>query len=141
MQGSAFQMVCGIDPGQTGAIGMVCGTLWQVTDMPDSVRGLVDYFLDYVIRPNLNVKVYIEQVGLIPGQMSAKGGTTFMKHCGQIEGVLTAMEIPYELVTPGVWMKAMGCLTRGNKDVTYQKALAMFPSLKITRSNSEAMLL
>jgi crossover junction endodeoxyribonuclease RuvC len=60
---------------------------------------------------------------------------------GFLRGMLTAHKIPFEEVTPQKWQKAMGCLSKGNKNVTKAKAQQLFPNLKITHKVADALLI
>jgi crossover junction endodeoxyribonuclease RuvC len=117
----------GVDPGATGAIAAVHhdGFLLWVEDMPDplhgaAIRALLDdpmTFQDYVAA--------IELVGTRPGQGLASSGK-FMKAAGLVEGALGYALIPYRLVTPGQWKKAMR--VTADKDTARTRAIELWPS-------------
>jgi hypothetical protein len=54
---------------------------------------------------------------------------------------LTAAGIPFERVTPQKWQKAMGCMTKGDKNVSKRRAQELFPQLKITHAIADALLI
>ena len=85
-------------------------------------------------------KAYIEKVGATP-QMGVVSAFTFGRSYGWLLGVLDALRIPYEFVTPQKWQKAMGCLTGGDKNVSKAAAQRLWPSLKITHANADALLI
>ena len=74
-------------------------------------------------------------------EMGVKSAFTFGNGFGHIEMALTAAAIPFERVRPQVWQKALGCLTKGDKNITKQKAQEMFPIVKITHAIADALLI
>jgi hypothetical protein len=54
---------------------------------------------------------------------------------------LVASGIPFERVTPAKWQRELGCLTKGDKNVTKRKAQELFPDVKVTHANADALLL
>jgi len=129
--------ILGIDPGASGGIAWISedGTHVRAAKMPDTNHDLANILQEYPSRLAI-----LERVSSRPGQgvsSTFKFGTNF----GLIQGVLSALVIPYELVTPTVWQKAMGCLSKGDKNVTKAAAQRLFPSLKITHATADALLL
>jgi hypothetical protein len=55
--------------------------------------------------------------------------------------LLTGEEFPFEEVSPQKWQKAMGCMTKGDKNVSKAKAQQLFPQLKITHAIADALLI
>jgi hypothetical protein len=83
---------------------------------------------------------YIEQVHSSP-QMGVKSAFTFGNGFGHLEMALTAAGIPFTRVRPQVWQKELGCLTKGDKNITKRKAQELFPSIKATHATSDALLI
>jgi hypothetical protein len=54
---------------------------------------------------------------------------------------LTAAGIPFERVRPQVWQKAMGCMTKGDKNVSKRKAQELFPSIKVNHYVADSLLI
>ena len=54
---------------------------------------------------------------------------------------LIAAGIPFETVTPAKWQGAMGCRTKGDKNVTKRKAQDLFPGVKVTHAIADALLI
>jgi hypothetical protein len=54
---------------------------------------------------------------------------------------LTAAGIPFERVRPQAWQKTMGCMSKGDKNVTKSKAQELFPSMKITHAIADSLLI
>jgi hypothetical protein len=55
--------------------------------------------------------------------------------------MLVAAGLPFELVSPAMWQRAMGCLSGGDKNVTKRKAQELFPDLYITHATADALLI
>lgn len=128
----------GIDPGVSGGIAVIFGNggvdAFKMPDTPQAVAQLIrEHRTD-------RTWAYLERVASSP-QMGVVSAFTFGRGWGVIQGVLAALEIPYDLVTPTVWQKSMGCLTKGDKNKSKAKAAAMFPTIKVTHAVADALLL
>ena len=144
----------GIDPGQSGgiaALGLMSGP-WA-SKFAETERDLFaqvvacghdsreDIWVElWPTKPRLDVFAVIERVHSMP-----KHGVTssfkFGQSYGFLRGLLIASGIPFEEVTPQKWQKAMGCLSRGDKNVTKRRAQQLFPELKITHAIADALLI
>ena len=138
-------IVIGIDPGTNGGIAWITDGKPCVEKMPGSLRDLWDLICDITNHPRSTVdgrkyKAYIEQVHSSP-QMGVKSAFTFGNGFGHLEMALTAAGIPFERVRPQVWQKAMGCMTKGDKNVSKRKAQELFPSIKVTHAIADALLI
>jgi len=135
----------GIDPGKSGGIAWITDGKPCVEKMPGSLRDLWDLICDITNHPRSTVdgrkyKAYIEQVHSSP-QMGVKSAFTFGNGFGHLEMALTAAGIPFERVRPQKWQQVMGCLTKGDKNVSKRKAQELFPSMKVTHSTADALLI
>ena len=129
----------GIDPGLSGGIAFLptTGTPWA-HKMPETDRDLID-----LIRDSINLfeaTALIELVHSSP-QMGVKSAFTFGEGYGRLQMALTALAVPYERIRPAAWQKAMGCLTGGDKNISKRRAQELFPTLKITHSIADALLI
>jgi len=123
----------GIDPGKTGALALFeWGRLIEVVDMP-TVEVEVSRTRRQVVSPGLLANyfksvlpemVYFEKVGVRPKE-GAVGAFSFGRGVGTIEGIMAALEIPYQMVLPAVWKKSFDLPSE--KDVARQHAIAIFP--------------
>lgn len=143
----------GIDPGKGGAIAWIDGAGLSVIGMPESgadVRALLGALVglrtDGKVPPE-SVRAVIEKVG---GGMHAKregrqmgvvSAFTFGQAVGRIYGAIEAIGLPFEVVAPQRWQKALGCMTKGDKHVSQRRARQLFPSGKVTLKNADAILL
>ena len=135
----------GIDPGKSGAIAWTHEDGPRVEKMPDTVLGVWDLFCHIVddsaiIYRHGEFKAYIEQVHSSP-QMGVTSAFTFGNGFGHLEMALTAAGIPFERIRPQVWQKALGCLTKGDKNVSKRRAQELFPQMKVTHSTADALLI
>ena len=135
----------GIDAGTNGGIAWITDGKPCVEKMPGSLRDLWDLICDITNHPRSTVdgrkyKAYLEQVHSSP-QMGVKSAFTFGNGFGHLEMALTAAGIPFERVRPQVWQKAMGCMTKGDKNVSKRKAQELFPSIKVTHAIADALLI
>jgi hypothetical protein len=140
------RITIGIDPGASGAIawiderGKSC-----VEKMPDTLQDLWELIRDITNSPRSAIdgrkyKAYIEQVSSSP-QMGVVSAFSFGRGYGNLEMALTAAGIPFERVRPQVWQKAMGCMTKGDKNISKQKAQELFPDKKVTHATADALLI
>lgn len=118
--------VIGIDPGLSGSLAMIDsdGLLLEIEDMPTIAAGtkrhldrgrLVELLDDWVFQwePHGKARVVLERAGTRPGQSAQSGLKTGIGY-GVILGVLSALRIPFEDVTPQAWQKALlGTLKKG----------------------------
>lgn len=128
----------GIDPGKSGGIsGMGEGQVLALK-MPETVGDLVDTLRELAVR-GFTI-AYVERVSTSP-QMGVVSAGTFMRGLGQIEAACQALGIRLEWVSPAVWQRSLGCLSKGDKNVTKRKAQELFPTMRITHANADALLI
>ena len=82
----------------------------------------------------------IEKVHSMPRQ-GVKSMFTFGMQYGFCRAMLIAHSFSFREVAPGVWQRKMGCLSGGDKKVTYRRAQELFPNIKITHAIADACLL
>jgi Holliday junction resolvasome RuvABC endonuclease subunit len=129
----------GIDPGASGAIavvfssGNVCGIKNDSTE-----HELAEWIRDLALSHEL--AAVIERVNAMPKQ-GVSSTFKFGKSFGFLIGLLTALQVPFEAYTPQVWQKHMRCLTKGNKNVSKAAAQRLWPTVKITHANADALLI
>jgi crossover junction endodeoxyribonuclease RuvC len=140
------RITIGIDVGASGAIawiderGKSC-----VEKMPDTLKDLWELICDITNFPRSAIdgrkyKAYIEQVSSSP-QMGVVSSFSFGRGYGNLEMALTAAGIPFERVRPQVWQKAMGCMTKGDKNISKAKAQELFPDKKVIHATADALLI
>lgn len=136
----------GIDPGQSGCIA-VQGAKFGKTDTAfdlmklDGTEADIAAFLSAISGYNpAFIGCYIERVHSMPKQGVASS-FKFGKNYGFLRGCLISHRIPFEEVTPQKWQKLMGCMSKGDKNVTKARAQQLFPREKITHANADAILI
>jgi len=141
-----MKTILGIDPGKNGAIAWICDGKACVEKMPDTLQDLWELLNDIMSScvsagtDWRDSKAYLEQVSSSP-QMGVVSAFSFGNGFGHLEMALTAAGIPFTRVRPQVWQKALGCLTKGDKNVTKRKAQELFPSIKATHATADALLI
>ena len=134
-----MKLYIGIDPGLSGGIAFIpaTGNPWA-HKMPETDRDLIDLIGDSI---NMSEpRAVLELVHSSP-QMGVKSAFTFGEGYGRLQAVLTALRVPYERVRPQKWQQAMGCLTKGDKNVSKRRAQELFPTLKVTHATADALLI
>jgi hypothetical protein len=134
-----MKLYLGIDPGLSGGIAFVpeTGTPWA-HKMPETDRDLLDLLSDNI---SLHTATALLELVHSSPQMGVKSAFTFGEGYGRLQAVLTALRVPYERVRPQAWQKAMGCLTKGDKNVSKRRAQELFPTLKVTHATADALLI
>ncbi len=126
-------IICGIDPGQTGALAFISSDGISLYDMPVSARihgkgqevtgaELASLLLEY--RPD---RVMLEVVAAMPKQ-GVSSVFRFGESYGIVKGVVQALQIPLIGVTPQKWKKQAGLLGM-DKDVARTMAIQHHPEL------------
>lgn len=128
----------GIDPGKGGGLAALstAGRVLMATSMPATKAALVDLLIQLPTRST----VMLEQVHATP-QMGVVSAFTFGRGFGILEGVLEAFRFEVRGVAPLKWMNALKCRTRGDKNITKQRAADMFPQIRVTHATADALLL
>lgn len=129
----------GIDPGKQGAVAVI-GPLMRYSAgrLSWDDRRLVDWLTAELAGEQATGM--LEHVHSMPrdGRASAFAfGASF----GKCQMLLAACGIEYELVAPQRWMRAMDCMTGGDKKISRDKARTMFPQMDIYCWNADAMLI
>ena len=129
----------GIDPGWGGGASLL--DEFGKAIISQSFTGRTEFDIIEIIQmmdPN-NAIVYIESVHAMPKQ-----GVCSAFKFGHIYGLLRGLTIGAARVidvTPQRWMKALGCLTHGDKNISKAKAQQLFPGVKVTHGNADALLI
>lgn len=131
----------GIDPGASGAIAGIedDGSIVHVVRLSDTEAEIAHRF-GLMISPYGKLFAVIERVHAMPKQ-GVVSSFKFGQSYGFLRGLLAASMVPFEEVTPSVWQGAMGCRTKGDKNVTKQKAGQLFPAMKVAHWNADAFLI
>ena len=127
----------GIDPGLSGGIVVVADKecIFQ-QPMPRSDIDLLEVLR--TCKEYYNVKFCVlELVSSMPGE-GHKGAFTFGRGIGKLEMGLTAVQMPYEQITPRTWQKGLGIKSKDKTESKPQfkerlrcKSQELFPSLSL----------
>ena len=132
----------GIDPGTSGGCAVLDekGRIAKVFKFKNlTLHDLAHEMC--VCKRSYNIKkAVLEKVHSMPGQGVASS-FKFGKVYGHVEMALTGLQIPYDLVTPQKWMKKLGCMTRGDKNVTKALAQRRWPDKKIIHAIADCLLI
>lgn len=133
--------ILGIDPGESGAIAHLHNGQYgfDVYDMPPNPADLAE-----LIGTLGDIEmVYLEKAQAMPKQ-GVSSTFNYALGYGTLIGILAARSIPYTLVTPSVWKRALG-LTGKPKDASRALARSLFPHASLSRvkdhGRAEALLI
>lgn len=121
----------GIDPGKTGAIAVM-----NDDDVFCLEQFNVDKYVDVLSyvgssTSSKDIKVCVEKVGAMPGQ-GVVSMFNFGHNLGVIEGILSALKIPYQLVPPQTWKKEFSLTGDKAKSIEVCKKLFPWVDLRAT---------
>jgi len=131
----------GIDPGMSGGAALI--------DHQGDVVDVIAFrkFTDHDVAATLkewaeygNVCAKIEKVHAMPKQ-GVSSTFKFGRSFGFLIGCLTALGIPFDYVIPNRWQKALGCQTRGDKNISKARAQRQWPEQKITHAIADCLLI
>lgn len=140
----------GIDPGIKGGIAMI-ETSYLPKVHPDDVevdkvvaykmpQTTKDVFLLLSDMIDENTYAILEKVASSP-QMGVVSAFTFGRGYGVLEACLYASGCKFEYVQPVKWQRVLGCLSKGDKNITKAKAQQLFPYSNVTHLTSDALLI
>lgn len=137
-------MWIGIDPGRSGASVVMHddGEIEQLRHDADDV-----VIADWYEEQRLCDFCVLEHVWSRPNDVHA-AAFGFAEQYGFLQGLMVANRIPYEKVSPQKWQKAVGCIVDRSvtthvqkKNFHKAKAAELFPEIKITHRNADALML
>lgn len=91
----------------------------------------VDEMRDIAAMPNRKMAA-VERVGAMPGQ-GVTSMFNFGKSAGYIEGVLSALGIPYQLVSPATWKREFSLIGK-DKRASIEVCRKLFPDVDLKRT-------
>jgi Holliday junction resolvasome RuvABC endonuclease subunit len=126
--------VCGVDPGIHGGLAIVSlfesgPRLISAIDVPTvgvAAKERVDVIaLQQWLLEHGPYRAFIERAQSYPKQ-GASSGFKYGRAVGSIEAIITACAIPFEIIEPSLWKRALR-LRGKDKEGSRQYALQMFP--------------
>ena len=130
----------GIDPGKSGSVSVVWGdgeASSMCCRLDWTEHDIANWFDQFDLK---GARAVLERVGHMPGN-GGFSGRVLGESYGLIKGCLACHKVPYILVSPAKWQRAMGCLTKGDKNISKAAAQRRWPSIKITHRNADSLLL
>lgn len=152
--------IAAIDPGAAGAFA------WYDADgithseyMPDSIEKFCEIISDIIVDAPHTV-FYVEQVGTYMPGNSAPAAVKFARHCGVIDGVLSAMGVKFIYVPPKKWMSSIPLTKHGplpktligndrKNEIARRKTIRkreikehmdkIYPLIRVTLKNADAL--
>ena len=125
--------IIGIDPGLTGAVAILPEGLFFDTPTASVKKGsskkvylVAEMVTILAIVDRDNAHVYIEDVHAMPGQ-GVSSTFSFGRGYGLWEGIVAALGIPYTLVSPVRWKRAMMDGMGKEKGASRVRAGQLFP--------------
>lgn len=125
----------GIDPGAHGALAFFNPDhgILDIIDMPivavkrgaKTKNEISAQMLAAIVRARRVDRAILEKVGAMPGQ-GVSSMFAFGRGVGTIEGVLAALHVPVDYVTPQTWQRAVNM--RAGKDGARARAAEIFPA-------------
>ena len=138
--------VMGVDPGVNGGIAVLRGD-GTVAYLRALKPSMTREDLAQVVRAAVctlkfegGLVAYLEKVGYRPSD-GGQGAFTFGRIYGGLEQAIIANGGIIQDVYPQMWQAGMECLTGGNKNVSKQRAIELFPQEKITHATADALLI
>ena len=124
----------GIDPGAKGGYAVISKS---ETGQAVFVYPWDDTFFAMEMANLMSLKsqgivAAVEKVGAMPGQ-GVTSMFNFGKNAGYIEGVLSALGIPYQLVPPAKWKKEFSLIGK-DKQASIITCRKLFPELDLKRT-------
>ena len=136
----------GIDPGVSPAVAALDdkGSLLWMKDIPaiETGKGKTkkNEMNGGAIRDALvgADHVFIEKAQTMPDQGIASTGK-YMKGAGIIEGICIGLQIPYDLISPVTWKKAMMAGMQRGKEASLLRVQQLYPgAVKLKKDNHKA---
>tara|TARA_B100000700_G_scaffold189815_1_gene209193 strand:- start:54660 stop:55127 length:468 start_codon:yes stop_codon:yes gene_type:complete len=125
-------MIVGIDPGQTGGIAHLASEGHAgAIPMPLTGKEIDGHAIAATLRELSPQVVIIEKVHAMPKQ-GVSSTFKFGMGFGLVIGVCEALGIPYRLVTPQAWKKAVLAGTTKDKDAAISFVRRAYPSIDLT---------
>ena len=135
----------GVDPGKGGGLAALnhIGHVLNVVSMPESDSDLYRVLSLWGAQEG---RAYLEKVHAFPGE-GVTSSFRFGSEFGRVKMALVAAEIPFELVTPYTWQRAVGVMRKGksqradHKRALKNRALELFPGARVTMATCDALLI
>ena len=130
--------IIGIDPGWSGGIAYIGKMGVEAEGFANKTeQDIWRIITEYCHK---DVTCYMEKVHAAPGN-SRSSMFKFGHNYGFVRACVMSTLTPIIDVSPMKWQGALGCLTKGNKNVTKARAQQWFPKIKVTHGTADALLI
>lgn len=136
-----YELYLGLDPGADGAIAIL--TPEGSVACCIRAKGRTEHDIADALRPVIEdrrVCAMLERVAAMPKQ-GVSSTFKFGQSYGFLRGLLVALQVPFEEVTPAKWQAYLHCRSGGKKAITKAAAQRKWPSETITHGNADALLI
>ena len=139
------KLILGIDPGKNGGMAVLDADTNDIIDITSMPSTLTD-ISDFVERHQDVSCAVLETVHSMPGQGVASM-FTFGQYYGYVQMAVVAHKIRCIDVLPAKWQQALGLKTKKGESKAEHKnrlkglAQKLFPKVKVTLKNADALLL
>jgi crossover junction endodeoxyribonuclease RuvC len=135
----------GIDPGASGAAAFICerGNVVSIIEYKKFTTTEIAASMKAIAASTVSLVACIEKVHSMPGQ-GVRSVFSFGENFGWWHGLLAGLGIPLAASpSPQRWQKDMGCLSKGDKNVTKAAAHRLWPKdvKALTHGTADACLL
>jgi len=129
--------ILGIDPGWSGGAALLDRAADVALVVSFSTMTEADIVRTIKSMSRSGTICFLERVHSMPAQ-----GVASSFKFGMIYGLLRGLVIGKCRmidVTPQKWQTTLGCLTQGDKNISKAKAQQLFPGVKVTHGNADAL--
>lgn len=134
----------GVDPGKTGGIAVLndIGRVMVTRQMPDDDEALFQELVNAKAAAHGGIAAALEEVWTVGPQMGRSSAFAFGGEYRRVKMALVCAGIPCRLVRPQQWQAAIGCQTKGDKNISKRRAEELFgQQVKITHAIADALLI
>lgn len=130
----------GIDPGVSSGAIAAYGAEAAAVDFPKEEVDVYSRLETLFDRYSFDVRVVLERILMTPKTREFAGMQKLLGSYHSTRGMLIALKVPFETLTPRQWQKEIG-LPGADKSALYTRARELFPAAKVTKRNADAFLL
>lgn len=137
--------IIGVDPGKHGAIAFISRDKSKIWAKPFHHLTETDIARVFEDAKWAQSHVFLEQVHSMPKQGVASS-FTFGQQYGFVRGVLVGLGVPFDLVPPQVWQRALGAKSNGASKTDHKRNLKgiaqrLFPGVPVVNDTADALLI
>ena len=118
----------GIDPGAKGCMCLI--GIGKLAFKDFDLKEYSSTLKTFCNTCDTELMVAVEKVHAMPGQ-GVSSSFSFGQRLGELEGMLTALQIPYELVAPKDWQKACGIPAKSDKKGIASVMQKLYPTAEL----------